>query len=117
MTANIVKALTVQTAVEEDSSDEEMNDEELADTYKLMYTKWKELCVICEKQKKVIHNLTEENDNMKNVSTCQEHEKLIQTLLLEKKKLEAMNVGLQEEISLLESKLESLNKSLRLLNS
>src|ERR1044072_9500152 len=54
---------------------------------------------------------------MKDTSTCQDHENLIQTLSLEKKKLEAMNVELLEEISLLESKLESLNKSLRLLNS
>src|ERR1044072_6501380 len=117
VTANVVKALTVRADVEEDSSDEEMNDEELADTYKLMYTKWKELCVICEKQKKIIHNLTEENAGMKNTSTCQEHESVMQTLSLEKKKLEVMNAELQEEISLLEFKLESLNKSLRLLNN
>ena len=48
---------------------------------------------------------------------CQEHDKLIQILTLEKKKLEGVNGELQEEISLLKFKLERLNKSLRLLNS
>ena len=49
LTANVVMALTVKNGVEGDSSDEEMSEEELAETYKLMYIKWKELCVICEK--------------------------------------------------------------------
>ena len=117
MTANIVKALTVQVTEEVDSSDEEMNNEELADTYKLMFTNWKEMCVTCEKQKKIILDLTKENSDMKSMSMCQEHDRLIQILMVEKKKLESENGELQEEISLLEVKLESLNKSLRLLNS
>ena len=77
VTANIVKALTVRATEEEDSSYEEMNDEELAETYKLMFTNWKELCVTCEKQKKIILDPTGENSNMKNMSMCQEHDKLI----------------------------------------
>ena len=58
VTANVVKALTVRNEVECESSDEEMTDEEQAETYKLMYTKWNELCVVCEKQKKIINTLT-----------------------------------------------------------
>src|ERR1044072_2927537 len=38
VTANIVKALNVRVTEDVDSSDEEMTDEELADTYKLMFT-------------------------------------------------------------------------------
>src|ERR1044072_7803549 len=117
MTANMVKALTVKVTEEIDSSNEEMNDEELADTYKLMFTNWKEMCVTCEKQKKIILDLTKENSDLKSMSMCQDHDRLIQILMVEKKKLESENGELQEEISLLEVKLESLNKSLRLLNS
>src|ERR1044072_3401279 len=51
------------------------------------------------------------------MSTCQEYEEMIQSLLEEKKKLQLENIELQEEVSLLESKLEGLNKSLRLLNN
>src|ERR1044072_7361019 len=51
------------------------------------------------------------------MSTCQEDEEMIQSLLEEKKKLQLENTELQEEVSLLESKLEGLNKSLRLLNN
>ena len=51
VTTNVVKALAVKNNVECDSSDEEMTDKELTETYKLMYTKWKERCVVCEKQK------------------------------------------------------------------
>src|ERR1044072_8774839 len=37
VTANVVKALAVRINVECDSSDEEMTDEEFAETYQLMY--------------------------------------------------------------------------------
>src|ERR1044072_3569550 len=117
VTANVVMALTAKNCVGAGSSDEEMSEEKLAETYKLMYTKWKELCVICDKQKKIINTLTQENVHLKNMSTCQEHEEMIQSLLEEKKKLQLENTELQEEVSLLESKLEGLNKFLRLLNN
>src|ERR1044072_1625594 len=91
VTANVVKALAVRNTVECDSSDEEMTDEELAETYKLMYTKWKELCIVCEKQKKIFNTLTQENINLKSMSTCQEHEDVIQALLQEKKKRQVEN--------------------------
>ena len=69
VTANVVKVLTVRNNVEYDSSDEEMTDEELTETYKLMYTKMKELCVVCERQKKIINTLTQQNSDLKNTST------------------------------------------------
>src|ERR1044072_7284405 len=122
MTANVVKALTVK-IVDEKSNDgsesegEEMSDEELAETYKLMYTKWKELCIICEKKKMVIHTLTTENSNLRSMSSCHGHEEVIQNLQKEKIKLQAEINELQEETSLLKSKLERLNKSFRLLNN
>ena len=117
VTANIVKALIVKASVESDSSDDEMLEEELAETYKLMFNKWKELCIVCEKQKKNINTLAQENIKLKQGSMCKEHEDLIQSLCLEKKKLQDENISLLEEVSLLESKLDSLKKSLRLLNN
>jgi hypothetical protein len=107
----------VKASVESDSSDDEMSEEELAETYKLMFNKWKELCIVCEKQKKNINTLAQENIKLKQGSMCKEHEDLIQSLCLEKKKLQDENISLQEEVSLLESKLDSLKKSLRLLNN
>src|ERR1044072_8497901 len=111
VTENRVTALTVSCNAKDESSDEEMTDEELAETYKLIYTQWKELCIVYEKQKKDINTLTQENDNLKNTSTCQEHEELIQSLIQEKKKFQIENVELQEEVSLLNSKLEGMNKN------
>lgn len=79
-----------------DSSDDEMTDEELADTYKLMFTNWKEMCVTCEKQKKIILDLSTENSRLKNAATCLDHDKEIQALQIQKKKLEAVNGDLLE---------------------
>src|ERR1044072_9072205 len=106
VTANIVKSLTVRVTEDVGSSDEEMTDEELADTYKLMFTNWKEMCVTCEKQKKIILDLSNENSRLKDAATCLDHDKEIQALQIQKKKLEAVNGDLLEEISLLECKLE-----------
>ena len=64
-----------------------------------------------------MNSLTQENEHLKSLSSCQEHEDLIRSLLEEKRKLQLENTELQEEVSLLESKLEGLNKSLRLLNN
>ena len=101
--------------MEEDSSDEEIFDQELADTYKLLYIKWTELWAVCEK--KMIITLTQEKAKPQGSSICQEQKNLIQNLMLEKKKLQNENFKLQEEVSLLETKLESMNKSLRMLNN
>src|ERR1044072_2836804 len=51
------------------------------------------------------------------MSSCHEHEGMIQTLHKEKIKLQAEVDELLEEVSLLKSKLEGLNKSFRLLNN
>src|ERR1044072_3438599 len=85
ITANMVKALVVEiddVNVDDGSKydEEEMSDEELAETYKILFIKWKELCGICEKQKKIIHTLTTENTSLKDMSSCHEHERVIQTL-------------------------------------
>lgn len=37
-----------------ESSDEDISEEKLDDTYKLLFTKWKEACLREEKQKKII---------------------------------------------------------------
>src|ERR1044072_5106949 len=116
-TANVVKALMVKGDVEEDSSDEEISDQEQVETYKLLYTKWTELCDVCEKQKKMILTLNQEKGKIQGNSCNQEQENIIQTLMQEKKKLQIENAELQEEVSLLEAKLESMNKSLRMLNN
>ena len=80
MTANVVKALTVKSNVEEDSSDEEIYDQELAETYKLLYTKWTELCVVCEKQKKMINTLSREKGIVQGCAICYEQKKVVQIL-------------------------------------
>ena len=59
-----------------------------------MYAKWEEACILGEKHKKIINNLTQEKEKLLNI-----------------------NVELQEEVSLLNSKLEGMNKSLRMLNN
>src|ERR1044072_329487 len=84
---------------------------------KLLYLKWSELCVVCEKQKKLILTLTQEKDKFQGSSIWQEKENIIQTLMQEKKKLQDENAELQEEVSLLETKLEGMNKSLRMLHN
>src|ERR1044072_1927759 len=122
ITANMVKALAVKfddVNVDDgtESDGEEMSDEELAETYKLLFIKWEKLCGICEKQKKIIYTLTTENTRLKGMSSCHEHEGVIQTLQREKLKLQVEVDELLEEVSLLKSKLEGLNKSFRLLNN
>src|ERR1044072_723810 len=84
---------------------------------KLLYTKWTEVCALCEKQKKMINTLTHEKEKGKACVFCEEQKELIQILVQEKKKLQDENVELQEEASMLETELESMNKSLRMLNN
>src|ERR1044072_2060745 len=117
MTANVVKALTVKSNVEEDSSDEEISDQELAETYKLIYTMWTELCDVCEKKKKMIDILSQDKGKAQGCAICYEQKKLVQILSQEKKKIQDENVEMREDVSLLETKLESRNKSLRMLNN
>ena len=117
LTVNVVKALTVKNNVQETFSDGEITDHDLDETSKLLYTKWAELCVVCETQKKLINNLTQEKGKAQENSIWEEKEHIIQVLRQDKKKLQVENAELQEDVSLLEVKLESVNKSLRMLNN
>src|ERR1044072_3111196 len=94
VTANRVTSLTVKCSAEDESSDEDMSDQELAETYKLMYVKLGEASTLVAKQKKIISNLIQEKEKLLNI-----------------------NAELQEEVSLLNSKLEGMNESLRMLNN
>ena len=84
---------------------------------KLLYTKWTEVCALCEKQKKMINTLTHEKEKGKGCVFCKEKKELIMILVQEEKKLKDENIELQEEECMLETKLESMNKSLRMLNN
>lgn len=74
-------------------SDEEITDEELAETYKLLYKQWKEEFMVVEKQNKIIS-----------------------ALLLEKEKLGSTIACLEEEVTLLKSKL-NMTKFVPILNN
>lgn len=65
----------------------------------------------------MIFTMNQEKAKTQGSSIYQEEENLIQTLMQEKKKLQDENAELQGEVSLLETKLESMNKSLRMLNN
>ena len=89
-----VLAFTVSYDYYSESSDEEMSVEELAETYRELLTEWKEYCLRKEKQKKTIS-----------------------AILLEKQKFGSTIAGLEEEVTLLKSKLENIKKIIRMLNS
>lgn len=91
---NIVMAFTGKFEHGSESSDEEIIDEELAKTYKILYNQWKEACMIGEKQNKTIS-----------------------VLLLEKEKLGSTIAGLEEEVALLKSKLDNMTMFIRMLNN
>lgn len=74
--------------------DEDKNDEELAATYKLLYTKWEEFCLTVENQKKTISMFQKEN------------EKLVSTI-----------TSLEEEVAFLNSKLDNMIKFMRMTNN
>ncbi|KAK2359745.1 hypothetical protein QL285_085090 [Trifolium repens] len=93
-TTKRVMVLTGKCDPDEESSDEDISDGETVETYKLLHTKWVEACNLVEEQKKII-------------SDCH----------LEKEKLMSTITGLQEEATLLNSKLESMTKSIRMLNN
>src|ERR1044072_4371607 len=69
VSANRVTALTVSCTAEDESSDEDMLDQELAETYKLMYVKLGEASTLVEKQNKIISNLIHEKEKLLNINT------------------------------------------------
>jgi len=86
---NLVMDFTGKCESCNESSDEDISDEELAETYKLLYIKWEEVCMFRDKQKKSISGF-----------------------LFEKEKLVATITSLQEEVALGNSKIENMIKSL-----
>ncbi|XP_057444286.1 uncharacterized protein LOC130736472 [Lotus japonicus] len=86
VTANRVTSFMVRCDSDDGDSDKEISDEELAEAYKLLYTKWKEACIYGQQQKKQVFELQ-----------------------AEKKKL-------TEEVALLNSKMEGMTKSIRMMS-
>lgn len=93
-TSNKVMDFTGKYESGSESSDEEITDEELTDTYKLLYSQWKEACMVGEKQKKIVS-----------------------ALLMEKEKLVSTITGLGKEVTLLNSKLENMTKFVHMLSN
>ncbi|MCI08529.1 gag-protease polyprotein [Trifolium medium] len=78
----------------EDSCDEEVSYEELADSHKKPYAKSEEICLEGEEQKKIIARLQ-----------------------IEKGKLLSTIPDLKDEVTLLTSKLDNMTKCVRMLNN
>lgn len=92
--SNRVQAFTTRYESGEDSSDDEISEEEVAETYKLLYVKWEEACIMGERLKKTVSHLSQEKEELLN-----------------------SNIKLREEVTLLNSQLEGMTKSIRMLNS
>lgn len=75
-------------------NDEDISDKGLSETYKLLYIKWEDAYMVGEKQKKTI------------MAPLQEKEKLVSTI-----------TGLEEEVILINSKLENMPKYVCMLNN
>lgn len=71
-----------------------MSEEELAVIFKLLHSKWKEACITLEKQKKTTSVLHEEKQKLAYTITC-----------------------LEEEITLLNTKLENMPKFVHMVNN
>src|ERR1043165_121537 len=99
--AKLVTALSGTCNSDNDSSDEEVTFEELADTYKKLCIRSGEVCQQNEKQKKLIEKL--EAENMK--------------LEAEKKKNTITISHLNSEIIVLNSKLDHMTKSVKMLTT
>lgn len=84
-TDNNVMTFTRKYEYEEDSCDEDMTKKELIAKLRLLYTKWDEACSIVKKHKDIISMLHKEKDN------------IVLTI-----------TGLEEEICMLNAKLESM---------
>ena len=90
--ANVVTSL--KDWKEEDFSDEEISKEELVEINKFLYEKMKESCDIINRQKNNILDLTQDKEFLAKV-----------------------NIELQEEVSMLKSKFDRMNKSICMLNN
>lgn len=84
-TTNRVMTFTGKYKSDSEANDEDISDEELVETYKILYSKWKEACIVGDKLKK-------------NISAFhQKKEKLVSTI-----------TGLEDEVTLINSKLENM---------
>ncbi|XP_057452470.1 uncharacterized protein LOC130744299 [Lotus japonicus] len=88
-----VLGFTVKCSSENGSSDDDISEEKLAETYRLMFNKWEEAC-----------------------SHGKKLELTVVALEADKKILKDMNKSLQEEISVLKSRDEEMIKSVQMLN-
>lgn len=93
-TANSVMAFIEKYEYEGDYSDKNMTEEEMAATFRLLHSKWKNACLIGENQKNTINVLLQEKD------------KLLSTI-----------IGMEEEVKLLNFKLQILIKPEYMLNN
>src|ERR1051325_4759182 len=99
--ANLVTALSGTGNSDNDSSDEEVTFEELVDTYKKLCIRSGEVCQQNEKQKKLIEKLEAENVKLE----------------AEKKENAVTISHLNSEIIVLNSKLDQMTKSVRMLTT
>jgi hypothetical protein len=76
-----------------DSSSEDLLDEDLAEAHKPLTAKWRQSCQIIERREKLIDKLAKEKEALSSTAT-----------------------GLKEEVTLWESKLTNMIKSVRMLN-
>ncbi|XP_057452420.1 uncharacterized protein LOC130744244 [Lotus japonicus] len=88
-----VLGFTMRCSSENGSSDDDISEEELAETYRLLFNKWEEACNHGKKLELTVAGLE-----------------------ADKKRLKDMNKNLQEEISVLKSRHEEMIKSVRMLN-
>jgi hypothetical protein len=89
-TTNMRRALIVKSEINS-FDDEDQTDEELNETYRKMTTKWEESCPLVEEQKRIIKGLIQEQ-------------------------LISIVTHLEEEVTLLKSKLTNITKTVRMLN-
>ncbi|XP_057432426.1 uncharacterized protein LOC130725194 [Lotus japonicus] len=122
LSANRVNAFS-GTVDGSESSDEEMTDEELEETYRLLHTKWEEACKLLEEQEDNIEQLKSENEKLRGiidklqVDLDEWNTKLKDVDTAEKGKLMMINAELQEKVVTLTNKLEATHKFVRMLNS
>ncbi|XP_057449186.1 uncharacterized protein LOC130740550 [Lotus japonicus] len=122
LSANRVNAFS-GTVDGSESSDEEMTDEELEETYRLLHTKWEEACKLLKEQEDNIEQLKSENEMLRGIIDKLQDDldewntKLKDVDTAEKGKLMMINAELQEKVVTLTNKLEATHKSVRMLNS
>ena len=109
--SNHVSGMTSVCDYDTESYDEELTYEELASAYKELCIRSEEVCRKNTKQEIVINQLKSET------STAEEQRAIIDQLKMEKQKLQAKVISLQDEVKLVTSSLENMTKSVRMLGT